>query len=94
MSSSLLQILAGVFGLIESPLDPKLFCRLAVYVRDCVFVLTCMARYEVLSKDKDKQKDTHSSWNALGKFALQPCRLHSEFIRKLLISYYDLLAHH
>lgn len=35
MSSSLFQILAGVFGLIESPLDPELFCHLGVGVCVC-----------------------------------------------------------
>lgn len=47
MSSSLLHILAGAFGIIESPLDPKLLCHL-----ECVCVLARMARDEALNKDK------------------------------------------
>lgn len=55
MSSSLLHILAGAFGIIESPLDPKLLCHLDV-VFECVCVFVCvlarMARDEALNKDK------------------------------------------
>lgn len=62
MSSSLLQILAGVFSLIESPLDPKVVmlpsCCLCV-MSVCVCFLACIARDEMLSKDKGKQKDMH-----------------------------------
>lgn len=66
-----------------------------------MFVLACMARDEVLSKDKDKQKDTHTvasgSWNALGKIATLP-RSHaastasSSESGELLISCRGLLA--
>lgn len=41
MSSSLLHILEGAFGIIESPLDPKLLCHLDV-VFECVCVFECV----------------------------------------------------
>ena len=92
MSSSSLQILAGVSAWLRVPRTQSCFAALLLVCASvCAFVLTCMAGDEVLSKYKDKTEEMHThtvaggGWNALGKFfhfAPQPC----ELIRKLLIS--------
>ena len=107
MSSSLLQILAGVFSLIESPLDPKLFCRLGVCV--CVCVCVCVREKErvclfslawlgMKQRRRQTERVASRSWNAFREFATLP-RSHaataasSSESGELLISCRGLLAH-
>lgn len=81
MSSSLLQILAGVFGLIESPLDPKVVLVLFV----CASVCVCsMARDEMAIK----HKGSRDALREVCHFAPQPCRLHTRgLIREARAAY-------
>lgn len=96
MSSSLLQIPAGAFGLI----GPKLVCHFCVYVVWFIY-LFIFARKEVLSEDKGKPRDVRSSDSgiAVGKSPTLP-RTHSVTTssssedRVLLISCGGLLACH